>query len=31
MSINTLALDAVANSSAVRQPPSKDDVLGGFK
>jgi hypothetical protein len=30
MSINTLALDAVANSSAMRQPPSKDDVLAGL-
>jgi hypothetical protein len=30
MSINTLALDAVANSSTTRQPPSKDDVLAGL-
>ena len=30
MSINTLALDAVAKSSAMRQPPSKDDVLAGL-
>jgi hypothetical protein len=30
MSINTLALDAVAKSSAMRQPTSKDDVLAGL-
>jgi hypothetical protein len=30
MSINALALDAVANRSAVPQPPSKDDVLAGL-
>jgi hypothetical protein len=27
MRINTLALDANAKSNAMRQPPSKDDVL----
>jgi hypothetical protein len=28
--MNTLALDAVAKSNAMRQPPSKDDVLAGL-
>ena len=30
MSVNSLAIEAVANTGAITQPPSKDDILAGL-